>query len=69
MPDKVKVYCQTCEKEYIIPFNETSDLFGLKCKKCGSDDISYRDFIYEIEPDSTPLRMGERGCGTSGRFK
>ncbi|MBE3094314.1 MAG: hypothetical protein IMZ52_04725 [Actinobacteria bacterium] len=69
MPDKVKVNCHACNKEYFIEFNEVHELFGRKCEKCGSDEIFYQEIIYEVEPDRTPVKTGERGCGTSGRFK
>lgn len=67
--DEIKFYCFECEHIFIEEYNEIADLPALKCPKCKSNNIFCREFIYEKEVDRTPLKLGDRGCGTPGRFK
>lgn len=66
--NRVRVHCSKCDKIFHWDFDETSELFQRICEKCGSEDIFYQEFEWE-EKDETPLRLGERGCGTPNRFK
>jgi len=67
--DKVLFACEECDKKFEFPFKEISDLQDAKCEFCGNENVFIRKFIYENEPDRTPIKTGDRGCGTSGRFK
>ena len=67
--DKVIFHCEDCGKSFETEYKEIADLPGTKCPKCNSENIFIRDYIYEIEPDRSPIQLGSRGCGTSGRFK
>jgi hypothetical protein len=69
MSDKAIFHCESCDKTFTIEFNEVADLPGTICPKCKSDNIFIRDYIFEKEPDRTPIKLGDRGCGTPGRFK
>ena len=67
--DKVKFYCSECEHIFYHEYKEIADLHIVKCPTCKSLDIFCREFIYDKEPDRTPLKLGNNGCGTPGRFK
>lgn len=67
--DKVKLWCSECEHKFTFEYNEIADLLKAKCPKCKSDKLFCQEFKYEKEPDRTPIKLGDRGCGTPGRFK
>lgn len=67
--DKIEFVCDNCNKKFIVIYKEIADLQGLVCKFCKSDKLFIKEFIYEKEPDRTPIKLGDRGCGTPGRFK
>jgi anaerobic ribonucleoside-triphosphate reductase len=60
--DKVILECKDCEKKSTI-----SEVYGVKCPKCGSEEIFILDILYEVEPDRTPIEMGRGGCGSVWR--
>jgi hypothetical protein len=67
--DKVVFHCEDCNKPFTIEYDEIADLPGAICPKCKGDHIFIRKFVYNKEPDRTPIKLGDRGCGTPGRFK
>lgn len=67
--DKVIFHCEECDTSTTIEYEEISDLVWVVCSKCGSDHIFIRKFNYKESPDKTPIKLGDRGCGTPGRFK
>jgi DNA-directed RNA polymerase subunit RPC12/RpoP len=67
--DKAEFVCEDCNKKFIVHYKEIADLQGAKCKFCKSKDIFLRKIVYEKEPDRKPIQLGDRGCGTPGRFK
>jgi len=67
--DKAVFVCSACGKEFTIEYNEIADLPSVVCPKCKSDWIFIERFIYDKKPDTTPIKTGDRGCGTPGRFK
>lgn len=67
--DKVNFTCEDCKRKFKVEYKEIADLQDLKCKFCKSKNIFITDFIYEKQPDRTPIKLGDRGCGTPGRFK
>ena len=67
--DKAIFHCEDCDKTFTIDYNEIADLSEVKCPKCKGEYIFIREYIYEKEPDRTPIQLGTCGCGTPGRFK
>jgi DNA replicative helicase MCM subunit Mcm2 (Cdc46/Mcm family) len=67
--DKVLFYCYECEHKFEVKYKEIADLPSTKCPKCKSENIFIQKFIYDKEPDRSPIKLGDRGCGTPGRFK
>jgi len=67
--DKVIFRCSDCEHEFKFEYKEVADFPKVKCPKCKSNNLFITDYIYDTEPDRTPIKLGDRGCGTPGRFK
>jgi hypothetical protein len=62
---EAKIICEDCGKRYSIDIEQASDLFGLKCRFCKSDNIWYEDIQLEVENNS-PIVLGSH---TTCKFK
>jgi DNA replicative helicase MCM subunit Mcm2 (Cdc46/Mcm family) len=67
--DKVIIECDDCNHKETIEFDSLMEIGDKmkKCKKCGSENVYTLDFIWEKEPDRTPIKMGNGGCGSVWR--
>ncbi len=59
---KAKILCDKCEKEYNIEIEEVSDLFGITCPKCNSDETWIMDIDAGITTNEDVV-LGKGGCG------
>jgi len=58
MTNKAKIFCDECDKWYLVEYNLTSELLESKCPKCGSNKI----WFGEIECNrSDTIIMGRGG--------
>ena len=58
---KSKIFCDECNKEYIIKAEYISELFNLKCPKCKSEAVWFLDVFYD-EPKENLVTKGMGGC-------
>jgi hypothetical protein len=65
--NKVKIFCDDCDKWHTVEFTLTSDLFGVICPKCKGNKTWIGDIEIEDKDDNDiVLGRGGRGTGSIG---
>lgn len=57
---KAEIWCDDCNKEITINFEQTHELFDMICPKCKSRNIWFREI--ESGGDKTLPKLGRGGC-------